>query len=66
MLGVLTTWILAYVVMGFALALITDDIKGWGRLIFIIWPIPVAIMILFIIYAIIRGLVIEIKDHIKK
>lgn len=65
MLSVLATWILAYVVMGFTLALITDDIKGWGRLIFIIWPIPVAIMILFSIYAIIRGLFIEIKDYIK-
>ena len=63
MLSVLATWILAYVVMGFALAV--EGMKKWDRLIFIVWPIPIAVYILAIICTVVYYSGLEVIKRIK-
>lgn len=66
MLDILTVYILAYIVVGIGLALIVEDMRIWDRLIFIVWPIPVGLCIVFFIYAILKGCYVELKDYIKR
>jgi ABC-type Na+ efflux pump permease subunit len=65
MLEFLTIYILGYVVIGLGLAVMIDDINNWQRLIFIVWPIPVALAVLFIIFVLINSTIELIKDYIK-
>lgn len=66
MLEFLTIYILGYIIIGLGLAVMIDDINIWQRLmLLILWPIPVALAILFIICALINSAFELIKDYIK-
>lgn len=57
MIEALTTWILGYIIIGGGLAVMIDEINIWYRLLLIVlWPIPIAIAIVLIVYAIVKGL----------
>ena len=59
-------WLLAYIVIGLTMSIMIEDMRIWDRLIFIVWPIPVGLYIVFFIYAIFKGCYVELKDYIKR
>ena len=65
-MGTWIVWLLAYIVIGFAMSIMTEDMRIWDRLIFIVWPIPVGLCIVFFIYTIIKGCYIELMNYIKR
>ena len=58
-------WALAYILIGIMLALSVEGMKKRDRLIFIVWPISITLFMLFIIYAIVKGAYITVRDYIK-
>ena len=67
MLSTAFVWILGYILMGLGLLLMIDEpgMKWYNRLVFVVWPIPVAAFFVFAIGAMIVGSYNEIKDYIK-
>lgn len=59
------SWTLAYILIGIMLALAVEDMRKWDRLIFIVWPIPITLFMLFVIYAIVKGAYVTVRDYIK-
>ena len=59
------SWTIGYILIGIMLALAVEGIKKWDRLIFIVWPIPVAAYILAIICTVIYYSGLEIIKYIK-
>ena len=58
-------WIIAYILVGLIMAFTVEGLGKWDRLIFVVWPIPIILFMIFSVYAIIRGLYIEISKYIK-
>ena len=60
-------WVIGYVLVGVGLmVMISDSDTKWAdRTIFIVWPIPVAIAILFAVGYIIMGVIIEAQRYLK-
>ena len=57
MIETLTIWILGYIIIGGGLAVMIDEINIWYRLLLIVlWPIPIAIAVILIVYAFVKGL----------
>ena len=57
MIDTLTIWIIGYILIGGGLAVMIDEINMWYRLLLIVaWPIPIAIAVILIVYAIVKGL----------
>lgn len=54
-----------YALIGLGLALMIDGVNNRQRLIFIVWPIPVALAVFFIICVLINSTFELIKDYIK-
>lgn len=70
MIETLTIWIIGYILIGGGLAVMIDEINMWYRLLLIVtWPIPIAIAVVLIVYAIVKSLyqVVYklIKDNIR-
>ena len=59
------SWTIAYILIGIMLAIAVEGINKWHRLVFIVWPIPIATFLIFAVYAIIKGLYIEVCKYIK-
>lgn len=59
------SWTLGYILIGIIMAITVEGINKWHRLIFIVWPIPTAIFLIFMVYGIIRGLYIEARKYIQ-
>ena len=60
------SWTLGYILIGLVMAFTVEGINKWHRLIFIVWPLPLATFVVFLIYAIIKGVYTETKKFIQK
>jgi hypothetical protein len=60
------SWTIGYILIGIMLALTIEGMKKLDRLIFIVWPIPIATYILAIICTVIYYSSLEIIKYIKK
>lgn len=58
-------WIGAYVLVSLSLLWFVDDIAGWNKLIFIIWPILAIALICSILFMLISSIYEEINELIR-
>lgn len=67
MIEYLIVWVLGYIAIGVGLLILIDEpgMKWRDKLIYIVWPIPVATFLISVIIVTIIWLYIEIKDYIK-
>lgn len=58
-------WSGAYVLVSLSLLWFVDDIVGWNKLIFIIWPVLAIAMICSILFMLISSICEEINELIR-
>lgn len=58
-------WSIAYILVGIALLWFVDEIPGWYKLIFIIWPILAITTLGSIIFMIVSSIYEEVEELIR-
>jgi hypothetical protein len=58
--------IFTYLVIALIFAMSIKEVKGFDKLIFLLWPIQITTFLMFAIGAIIYGLFIEFRKRVKR
>lgn len=58
-------WSMAYILVGVALLWFVDEIPGWYKLIFIVWPVLAIAMVCGIIVMIVTSIYEEVEELIR-